>query len=508
MVSAGLPLERVAQRLREARILLAVQGSQDVSITGVSQDSRQVSPGDLFLAWKGVDHDAHDYVAPAMEAGAVAAVVEHFLPELAVSQLQVRNGRLAGALAADSVLGSPWTDLFLTGVTGTNGKTTVAVLARHLLEQKGPARALGTLGLVEERGTVRAGTEGLTTPGPVQISTWLRELADEGVSHIVLEASSHALAQYRLDGIRLDAAVFTNLSRDHLDYHADLDDYRSAKARILELLKPAGWAVVNGDDEAWEGLSTPPDRTLFFGIEGGPGGLTNHSLPDRPQLLASDPELLPEGSRFRLHTGQESAVVNLPLLGRFNVENALAAAGVAWVAGMTVTAIAQGLSSASQIPGRLERIAEGPVSVIIDFAHTSDALERVLRSLRPLVGGRLLVLFGAGGDRDRGKRSRMGEVVSRLADLSFVTSDNPRTEDPDLIIDDVVAGMGEAPYQRFADRREAIAAALAEARPGDLLLLAGKGHESYQVVGRERRPFNEGAIVRELLGVRGERARA
>jgi len=228
MVSAGFPLERVAQRLREARILLSVQGPQDVPVTGVSQDSRQVSAGDLFLAWKGVDHDAHDYVAPAVEAGAVAAVVEHFLPELAVSQLQVKDGRLAGALAADSVLGSPWTGLFLTGVTGTNGKTTVAVLARHLLEQKGPARALGTLGLVEERGTVRAGTEGLTTPGPVQISTWLREMADEGVSYIVLEASSHALAQYRLDGTRLDAAVFTNLSRDHLDFHADLDDYRSA----------------------------------------------------------------------------------------------------------------------------------------------------------------------------------------------------------------------------------------------------------------------------------------
>jgi len=508
MVSAGFTLERVAQRLREARILLSVQGPQDVPVTGVSQDSRQVSAGDLFLAWKGVDHDAHDYVAPAVEAGAVAAVVEHFLPELAVSQLQVKDGRLAGALAADSVLGSPWTGLFLTGVTGTNGKTTVAVLARHLLEQKGPARALGTLGLVEERGTVRAGTEGLTTPGPVQISTWLREMADEGVSYIVLEASSHALAQYRLDGTRLDAAVFTNLSRDHLDYHADLDDYRSAKARLLELLKPAGWAVVNRDDEAWEDLPTPPDRTLFFGIEGGPGGLTNHSVPDRPQLLASDPEFFPEGSRFRLHEGQKSAVVDLPLLGRFNVENALAAAGVAWVAGMTVTAIAQGLSSASQIPGRLERIADEPVSVIIDFAHTSDALERVLKSLRPLVGGRLLVLFGAGGDRDRGKRSRMGEVVSRLADLSFVTSDNPRTENPDLIIDDVVAGMGEVPYQRFADRREAIAAALAEARPGDLLLLAGKGHESYQVVGRERRPFNEGAIVRGLLGIRGEGARA
>jgi len=508
MVSVGLPLEAVARRLREARILLGARGPQDVTVTGVSQDSRQISLGDLFLAWKGVDHDAHDYVAPAVEAGAVAAVVDYFMPDLAASQLQVRDGRLAGALAADSVLGSPWTELFLAGVTGTNGKTTVAVLARHLLGQKGAARALGTLGLVEETGTIRSGTEGLTTPGPVQISRWLREMADEGVSHFVLEASSHALAQYRLDGTRLDVAVFTNLSRDHLDYHADLDDYRSAKGRILELLKPGGWAVVNGDDEAWKGLSAPHDRTLFFGIEGGPGGLTIHAPPARPQLLASDLQLLPEGSRFRLHAGQEAAVVVLPLLGRFNVENALAAAGVSWVAGMTLTEIVQGLSSAPQIPGRLERISDHPVSVIIDFAHTPDALERVLKTLRPLVDGRLLVLFGAGGDRDQGKRPRMGDVVSRLADLSFVTSDNPRTEDPDVIIDDVVAGMGEAPYQRFADRREAIAAALTEARPDDLLLLAGKGHESYQVVGKERQPFNEGAIVRKLLGVRVEGVKA
>ena len=508
MVSAGLPLEAVAQRLRDARLLLATQGPRDVTVTGVSQDSRQISPGDLFLAWKGVDNDAHDYVGPAVEAGAVAAVVEHCLPELAASQLQVSNGRLAGALAADSVLGSPWTDLFLAGITGTNGKTTVAVLVRHLLGQKGAARAVGTLGLVEEAGTVRSGTEGLTTPGPVQISKWLREMADEGVSHVALEASSHALAQYRLDGTRLDAAVFTNLSQDHLDYHADLAVYRSAKERILDLLKPAGWAVVNRDDESWEALSTPRDRTLFFGIEGGPGGLTVHPSPDHPQLLASDLVMLPEGSRFHLHLSQETAVVTLPLSGRFNVENALAAAGVAWAAGMSLPEIAEGLSSAPQIPGRLERIAHGPVAVLIDFAHTPDALERVLKTLRPLVKGRLLVLFGAGGDRDKGKRPLMGDVVSRLADLSFVTSDNPRTEDPEVIIDDVVAGMGGAPYQRFADRREAIRAALAEARPGDLLLLAGKGHETYQMVGQERLPFNESAIVRELLGTRVEEMRA
>jgi len=481
------PLQAVAQRLRDAQLLLDARGPLDISVTGVSQDSRAVSPGDLFLAWKGSEHDAHDYLPQAVSAGAVAAVVERVNPGLEASQLQVRDGRLAAALASDTVMGSPWEGLFLGGVTGTNGKTTTAVLARHLLQTRAPASAIGTLGLVEETGTVRPGTEGLTTPGPVQIATWVRELADSGVQSVVLEASSHALAQYRLDGLRFDVAVFTNLGRDHLDYHADLGEYRDAKARLLALLKQGGWAVVFKDETAWAEVPFPRGQTLTVGIE------------SEADLRALDVELLPHGTRFRLVGGDEDSVVNLPLLGRFNVENALTAAGLAWVGGMSVPEIAAGLSTAPQVKGRLEAVISEPFTLLIDFAHTPDALERVLATLRPLAEGRLLVLFGAGGDRDRGKRPRMGEVVARLADLAFVTSDNPRTEDPDLVIDDVVAGMGGAELRRITDRREAIVQALAEARPGDLVLLAGKGHESYQVIGREKLPFDEGAIVREAF---------
>lgn len=508
MGRAGRSLDVVVRRLDESGLLSGTEGPLDVTVTGVSQDSRTVSPGDLFLAWKGVDHDAHDFVASAVEKGAVAAVLERFIPGLSLTQLQVSDGRLAGSLAADAIMRSPWAELFTAGVTGTNGKTTVAVLARHLLAGKGPSFAMGTLGLVQDDGRVQPGTEGLTTPGPVQISQWLREMADDQVSHVTLEASSHALAQHRLDGIRLDCAVFTNLSQDHLDYHSDLDDYRKAKSRALDLLKPEGWAVVNADEEKWDALPTPPGRTLRFGVGDRAEGVAQTLGSGFPSISASEPVLLPEGSRFNLRAGEETAAVHSPLLGRFNVENALAAAGIAWVAGLELQDIALGLSCAPQIPGRLERVAHDPVSVLIDFAHTPDALERVLRTLRPLVTGRLLVLFGAGGDRDRGKRPRMGEAVSGLADLSFVTSDNPRTEDPDAIIDDVVEGMRNAPFHRFADRLEAITEALQEARSGDLLLLAGKGHETYQVVGQEKQPFDERAIVRTLLGVGREGVRA
>jgi UDP-N-acetylmuramoyl-L-alanyl-D-glutamate--2,6-diaminopimelate ligase len=487
----------VARRLEIEDLLLETDGFQDIPINGVSQDSRSILNGNLFLAWKGVDHDAHDYVGQAVEAGAAAVVLEDFIPGLEVPQLRVRNGRKAGAIAADVAYGSPWTDLLLAGVTGTNGKTTVAYLARHLLQGRGPARAFGTLGLVEESGQVRAGTEGLTTPGPVQISSWLRDMVDDGVAHVTFEASSHALAQHRLDGVRLDAAILTNLTQDHLDYHTGLDEYRAAKTRILDLLKPQGWAVVNRDETAWDTIPTPLGRTLSFGIGGG----AQEGAEDQGEIVASEPELRPDGARFELRHGTARAMVNLPLLGRFNVENALAASGVATVAGMELDEIAHGLAKVPQIPGRLERICSGPVAVYIDFAHTPDALERVLRTLRPLVAGRLLVLFGAGGDRDAGKRPLMGAAAARLADLAFVTSDNPRTENPEVIIDDVVAGMEDAPHRRIADRKAAIEAALDEAGPGDLLLLAGKGHETYQVVGLEQLPFDEGAIVRDFLGL-------
>jgi UDP-N-acetylmuramoyl-L-alanyl-D-glutamate--2,6-diaminopimelate ligase len=489
MTERSLTLDAVGHVLRSAGLLRELRGAGDVAVLGVSQDSRSVRPGDLFLAWKGTAVDAHEHVGDALRAGAVAAVVERPV-DAPLPQLVVSDGRSAGALAAQAVMGDPSRRLYLVGITGTNGKTTTAMLVRHLLSGRGKCAVLGTLGLVDEGG-VRPGTEGLTTPGPVQLATWLRELADEGTAVVAMEASSHALEQRRLDGVHFAAGVFTNLTQDHLDYHGDLAAYLAAKARLVTLVDEGGWLVVNRDDPAWNALDASGRRVRTFGVRA--------RADVRAEGLVSDGR----GSRFTLVVEGARAAVELPLLGAYNVENALAAAAVASVAGMSVEEIASGLATVPQVTGRLEMVLRDPFAVVIDFAHTPDALEGALGALEPLTRGRLIVLFGAGGDRDRTKRRPMAEAVARHADLVVLTSDNPRTEDPEAILDDLAEGLGGMAYARIADRRRAIFHALSQARPGDTVVLAGKGHETYQVVGREKRPFDERVVVRACLAELG-----
>ena len=485
MSGAGsLRLSRIVERLAGAGVLApGTRVPGEAELRGVSHDSRMVSDGDLFLAWRGVEHDGHDFVGEAVKRGAVAALVEAAVPDVAVPQVVVRDGRLAGALAADEFFGNPCRNIFVYAVTGTNGKTTTTLLARHLLRPAGPSAAIGTLGLVDADGEVRPRTASLTTPGPVRLSGWIRSLADAGVRHVGLEASSHALDQRRLDGVRFDTVAFTNLSRDHLDYHADMASYRAAKARAVELVVPEGTVVVNADESAWVRLDTGTRRRLSYGVEGDAA------------LTATSLELGPEGTRFELSHEGRALPVSMPLLGRFNVENALAAAGIALAAGRRVEEVADGLARAPAVPGRMELVTDHPCPVVIDYAHTPDALACVLDTLRRLTRGRLIVLFGAGGDRDPAKRPLMGRVVAERADIAIVTSDNPRTEDPDAIIDGVIAGMGGAEYERIRDRRTAIGRALDMAVSGDVVVLAGKGHEICQIVGRERVPFDEREIV-------------
>lgn len=489
MIERPLTLGAVGHVLRSAGLLREMRGPGDVAVLGVSQDSRTVRPGDLFLAWKGTAVDAHDLVPDAARAGAVAAVVERPL-DLPLPQLVVSDARSAGARVAQAVMGDPSRRLFLVGITGTNGKTTTAMLVRHLLSARGQCAVVGTLGLVDAAG-VRPGTEGLTTPGPVQLATWLRDLADGGTAAVAMEASSHALEQRRLDGVHFDAGVFTNLTQDHLDYHSDLASYLAAKLRLASLVDEGGWLVVNRDDRAWDALDGSGRRVRTFAMEA--------TADVRAEGVVSDAR----GSRFTLVLQGARASVQLPLLGAYNVENALAAAAVASVAGMSADEIARGLATVPQVSGRLETVQREPYAIVIDFAHTPDALEGALGTLKPLTPGRLIVLFGAGGDRDRTKRGPMAEAVARFADLVVLTSDNPRTEDPEVILDDLAAGLRGMPHARIADRRKAILHALAQARAGDTVVLAGKGHETYQVVGREKRPFDERVVVRECLAELG-----
>jgi UDP-N-acetylmuramoyl-L-alanyl-D-glutamate--2,6-diaminopimelate ligase len=485
MTDVTVTLRSVERILRSADLLEEVRGPEDVVVLGVSQDSRTTEEGDLFLAWKGTDLDAHDFVPAAVGRGAVATVVERPL-DLEIPQIVVSDGRRAAALTAAAVMGSPSLDMLTVGVTGTNGKTTTALLVQHLLTPEIRTAVIGTLGLVEDDG-VRPGTEGLTTPGPVQLALWLRDLADGGVGAVVLEASSHALEQHRLDGVHFDVAVFTNLTQEHLDYHGDMAAYRDAKTLLVGLVTEQGTLIVNRSDVAWARID-PQGRTL-----------RTYAIDEDADVRASDLELDPSGTSFTLGVDGEAHSVRIPLVGRYNVENALAAVSVAIAAGVPLAHVLDRLGDVPQISGRLETVVTEPFSVLIDFAHTPAALEGALAALAPLTTGRLIVLFGAGGDRDRTKRRPMADAVARVADVMVVTSDNPRTEDPEAIIDDVVDGLEGIEFLRIADRRTAIRKALELASPGDTVVLAGKGHERYQVIGTEKRPFDEAAIVREAL---------
>jgi len=482
---ASVRLGDVSDVLRSADLLTEVRAPEDVAVRGVTQDSRAVRPGDLFLAWRGTTSDAHDFVAQAAARGAAATVVEHPV-KAEIPQLVVSDGRRAAALAADVVMGHPSRDLVTFGVTGTNGKTTTALLIRHLMGPDVPTAVIGTLGLIDRDG-VRPGSEGLTTPGPVQIAVWMRELADGGVSAVVVEASSHALAQHRLDAITFDVVVFTNLSQDHLDYHADLSDYLAAKARLIDLAAAEATVVVNGAEPAWAKLE-PKGRSL-----------RRYAVDADADVRASDLRLGADGTGFTLHVDGVARPARIPLLGRFNVENALAAVAAALAAGVALDDVVERLATAKQPKGRLEAVSTTPFTVLIDFAHTPAGLESALAAVRPLTNGRMIVVFGAGGDRDRSKRRSMAEAVGRVADLVVLTSDNPRTEDPERILDDLAEGLVGADVVRITDRAAAIETALRAARPGDTVVLAGKGHETYQVVGHTKHPFDERQIVARLL---------
>jgi UDP-N-acetylmuramoyl-L-alanyl-D-glutamate--2,6-diaminopimelate ligase len=497
VTTAGSTVDALCAALRDAGLLIATSDGVPDSVADIVDDSRRVTAGAAFVAVKGSSQDGHDWLDAAQQRGATLLLVEDAacVSRMAVPLpfVHVRDGRRAAAVTAAAFHQWPARELTIVGVTGTNGKTTTVGLLRHVLHRDDhPAASIGTLGvLVGSEGTPIPGGSGLTTPGPVELQRVLRQLCTMGVRTVAMEVSSHSLDQRRVDAISFAAAVFTNLTRDHLDYHGTMESYRTAKLRLVGLLARDGVALVNGDDPAWRGVTNAP-RMWSFGI-------------DTPaDVTARDVMFHAHGSRFLLVAPTGATSVELPLIGDFNVANALAAASAALALGYSLIDVAERLASAPQVPGRLERLHTNP-TVLRDYAHTPDALDRALRAVRPFThslpgtDSRLIVLFGCGGDRDRGKRPEMGRIAESLADVVIVTSDNPRTEDPSRILDDIEAGMRRRNHRRIEDRRDAIAEALRVASAHDVIVLAGKGHETYQIRGTVSYPFDERIIVHEII---------
>ncbi len=465
-------------RLYEMLRLLMINsdGLPDRELTGVTCSTDKVKKDSLFFAINGEETDGHRFVSLALEKGAAAAVGQEALN--AAGYVRTDNSRRAHALAQSLFWGRPQEKLKLCGVTGTNGKTTVTAMIRSAAVSAG--LGCGLIGTVNTVAGGRSAPSERTTPGPEELYPLFREMADSGDRLCVMEVSSHALATERVHGLTFDAGVFTNLTRDHLDFHKTMDAYARAKGGLMENSR---FSAVNADDPRAEYfLGRAGGETVTYGIEKG-------------EFRARDIVLTPEGVEFTCPLGQ----VHLPPGGRFSVYNGLAAACGALGLGIPEKSILRGLNLFQSVPGRLEKLkTKGKYNVYIDYAHTPDGLEKVLRALREFAPEPIVTVFGCGGDRDKSKRPMMGEIASTLSDLCVVTSDNPRTEEPMAIIDDILAGINGKNAVVEPDRRAAIGLALRSASGGGTVLLAGKGHETYQIVGREKLHMDERELVAEI----------
>ena len=457
-----------------------VVGHAPVEIRDLAYDARAVEPGSLFFCVPGERADGHDFAPLAVEAGAVALVVERAL-DVAVPQLVVESARNAMPVAADEFFGRPTEQLQVAGVTGTNGKTTTAFLLYAILAAA--RRRPGLLGTIESRVGGERRPAIRTTPEAIDLQRAFREMLDAGDRSAAVEATSHGSALGRLECVRFRALVFTNLTQDHLDFHGTLEEYFDAKRRLFTEARPPA-AVNVGDDHG---------RRLADELRGRQELLT-FGVANDAEIRADELELSPRGARFRAG-GIE---LETRLRGRFNVENVLGAVAAARLLGIDDDAIAYGVKELRGVPGRFEAVDEGqPFAVLVDYAHTPDSLENVLRTARDLAQNRVICVFGCGGDRDRGKRPLMGRIASDLADVAIVTSDNPRSEDPDAIIAEILTGAGDAEVE--PDRREAIASAVEAAGEGDVVVIAGKGHEQGQQFADRTIPFDDREVARDAL---------
>jgi UDP-N-acetylmuramoyl-L-alanyl-D-glutamate--2,6-diaminopimelate ligase len=484
-----------------AGVLELRESGASVDISAVVHDSRAVSPGTLFCCIRGSITDGHDHAAAAVRAGAIALLVEEWLP-LDVPQARVASVRaVLGPLAA-RFHGQPSFAMRVLGVTGTNGKTTITYLLEAIALAAGDTA--GVVGTVGARVGDRTISTAHTTPEATELQAMLAVMRDEGVDTVAMEVSSHALDQHRVDATNFAATCFTNLTHDHLDYHGSVDEYFDAKARLFVPVFTHRAAVNVADEYGAKMARRAAANGLVvtrFAVEG-------TSVDDHPlDVRAQNVELTPRSASFDLATcSSEPRRVRTSLLGSFNVENALAAATTALLSGFELDAIVAGLERPIVVPGRMERIDAGQAfTVLVDYAHTPDALRSVLGAARGLVapGGRVIAVFGCGGDRDREKRPMMGEIAARESDLAYVTNDNPRSEDPVTIVDDIMVGVADdRDVSRILDRRAAIREALASARPGDVVVVAGKGHETGQIIGDRIEPFDDRDVARAELEAR------
>ncbi len=478
-------LSEMTARLDRAVLI----GSDDVDVTGIEYHSKLVKPGSVFVAITGFKQDGNSFADEAVQSGAVAIVTEREETR-SIPQIIVPDARLALADLAAAFYAYPGGQIKTCAVTGTNGKTTSCFLIKNILEESG--RKVGLINsVVYDTGKQKIAAI-RTTPESLDVFRLLRAMKKNRCANAVIETSSHALALHRVRNVEVDVALFTNFTRDHLDFHKDMDSYLATKAQLLDMAAGENkWTVLNYD--------CPEYRSFIDRVQ---GSCLTYSLENtEADVYLTDYQFSPQGTRFRIHAPRGERNVNFRLPGRFNLYNAVAASAAAIACGADIEAVVRGLEKSTTVPGRLERIeSEAPFTIFIDFAHTPDALERTIEALRELSTGRILTLFGCGGDRDRGKRPLMGRAVTTQSDYSILTSDNSRSEEAQQIFDDVRPGFAAgAAVEVIEDRREAIAHILKQARPGDVILLAGKGNEDYQEIKGVKYPWSDRNVAKEEL---------
>ncbi len=450
----------------------------EIMITDVFNDSRKVTPGSLFVCLPGANQDGHEFGSAALKSGAAALVVERPLA-LDCPQVVVADARKALARIAVNFFDNPGEDLTLIGVTGTNGKTTIVHMLQSITGQAALSAMIGTIGIKIGEGDYLP--TGNTTPESLELQRQLRNMAAAGVKYVAVEVSSQGLAKHRLDDCQVDAAIFTNLTWDHMDYHKTVEHYFACKAKLFQQIKPGGISVINVDDPYGQKLAAlAQGRLITYGLVG-------------PALCtASIVRRFVQGTKIRFILGRDTFTVTVPILFDYNVYNSLAAAATAWGLGIPLAVIRRGLENLHQVPGRLEKLDFGQdYGIFIDFAHTPDALEKLLKGLKDVTQKRLIVVFGSVGNGDRGKRPQMASIAERYGDLVIVTSTQPKYEDPEAIIDDIVQGFSGSKHLRLVQREQAVDKALSLARGGDIVILAGFGHQKYKLVQGKALPYSD-----------------